>query len=80
MVKGIILITAGIVGMIASLVVLVKYMKKNNFILKGDYKEFKSEKVIHPKEESKNDHIEIDEENYDTELLEQEEYDTELLD
>lgn len=80
MVEGISLIIIGIIGAICTLIFTVKFMKKNSFILKGDYIDYSIEETHNKKLEKMNLDINILTNNsLDTELLDNS-LDTELLD
>lgn len=87
MVLGIILIVIGIIGSVITLVIGIKFMKKNNFIFKSEYVEIDNSSK-NRRGNVKNEHIPSSEDtqlldedsNSDTMLLNDENsLDTELL-
>lgn len=80
MILGIILIALGIIGSVGTVVFSIKFMKKNSFILKGDYVAYSIEEE-HKEKVSGNlvDKKKIINDTYDTVYLNNECNDTTLL-
>lgn len=93
MIRGIILIAIGVIGVIFTIFFAIKFMKKNNILFRGNYEEIysvESELVeINKRSNSVKKDKKIINESYgtdsllsnndNTELLDEEEYDTDIL-
>lgn len=85
MVVGIILIVIGVIGSIVTLVYGIKFLKKNNILLKSDYVGIVSEKINQSRSEEFNDTDVLDSDTDSTDILDNDmqhnlSLDTEVLD